>query len=157
MTQVTTHQENPNPWKKIASVFEHWRYQTGIAPGTYIIRAIILLLLVLFFGLPIIWLFITPTKAHAELIKLPALQIGNWAHVVESWTRLISYNRSILFTWAQNSVWYVAIGLVLVIGITVPAGYLLANVTSRIPAGECQLYRSQGVALGNPHHHAPAR
>ena len=108
--------------------YEHWLYQTGIGPGTYVVRFIILALLMLFFGLPILWLFVTPTKTHPQLLTLPALSIGTWAHVVEAWGRLSVFNRGILFIWIKNSLWYVALGLFLVMVITVPAGYLLANV-----------------------------
>ena len=127
MAQIPTTPEI-KPKSKIAIAFEHWRYQTGIGPGTYVVRFIILALLVLFFGLPILWLFITPTKKHAELVHLPALQIGNFKNVTDSAARLFAYNRGIIFTWMQNSLWYVAVGLILVLLITVPAGYLLANV-----------------------------
>jgi multiple sugar transport system permease protein len=36
-----------------------------------------------------------------------------------------------MFTWAWNSVWYVAIALTLTMVVTIPAGYMLANVNFR--------------------------
>jgi len=54
--------------------------------------------------------------------------IGNLNNILDSWTRLINYNRGIMFTWAKNSVTYVTSALALCMAITIPAGYLLANV-----------------------------
>jgi multiple sugar transport system permease protein len=90
-----------------------------------------LVLFFLLFGVPVLWLFVAPTKTHPELVTMPPLSIGNLQNVIDSWTRLINYNRGIMFLWAKNSVWYVAVALVINIFVTVPAGYLLANVNFR--------------------------
>ncbi len=115
----------------LKKAYSTWRYRIGLDPLSYIFRLIILIIFALYFGLPILWLFITPTKAHKELTELPALAIGNLQNVIDSWTRLANYNRGIMFTWAWNSVWYVAIALTLTMVVTIPAGYMLANVNFR--------------------------
>jgi multiple sugar transport system permease protein len=112
-------------------IYSRWRYTIGIDPGSYVFRIIFLVLCFLFFGVPILWLFIAPTKTHSELVELPSMAIGSLQNVIDSWTRLANYNRGIMFLWAKNSVWYVAVALVLSIIVTVPAGYLLANVNFR--------------------------
>jgi multiple sugar transport system permease protein len=130
MATVTTSQA-PQQGSAIRKIYTRWRYRIGLDPASYSFRLIILILCTIFFGVPVLWLFIAPTKTHPELIDLPALSIGNWQNVMDSWTRLSNYNRGIMFTWAWNSVWYVVIALTLCILVTIPAGYILANVNFR--------------------------
>jgi multiple sugar transport system permease protein len=108
--------------------YRAWRYRVGLGPGNYLLRLVILVLMALYFGLPVLWLFFAPTKTHKQLTDMPSLAIGNFQNVVDSWNRLAHYNRGVMFTWGWNSVWYVLTALVLGLTITVPAGYLLANV-----------------------------
>ena len=77
-------------------------------------------------------MFIAPTKTHPQLVTEPALSIGNLQNLADSWVRLTNYNRGMIYQWAKNSVWYVGLALSLSILITVPAGYLLANVNFRL-------------------------
>jgi len=118
--------------KRSRNLYTRWRYQVGLDPGSYLFRLVILILCILFFGLPVLWLFIAPTKTHSQLLTMPALMPGNWQNVIDSWTRLSHYNRGIIFTWSWNSVWYVAIALSICILVTIPAGYVLANVNFRL-------------------------
>ncbi len=124
--------ESPQGGFSLRHSYTRWRYQVGLDPTSYSFRLIILILCVIFFGVPVLWLFIAPTKTHVELTNMPALAIGNWQNVVDSWTRLSNYNRGIMFTWAWNSVWYVVIAMALCISITIPAGYVLANVNFKM-------------------------
>lgn len=121
---LRNHQRNSS----LGKMYARWLYKIGVDPVSYGARLVILILFGLFFGLPVVWLFIAPTKAHRELVALPSLAIGNFQNVVDSWTRLINYNRGIMFTWAKNSVMYVSSALVLCLAVSIPAGYLLANV-----------------------------
>lgn len=121
----------PQRRKTVRSRFARWRYTIGLDPGSYLFRVVMLVLFFLLFGVPVLWLFVAPTKTHPELVTMPPLSIGNLQNVIDSWTRLINYNRGIMFLWAKNSVWYVAVALVINIFVTVPAGYLLANVNFR--------------------------
>lgn len=126
MASTTLDQRPGGP--SLKEIFHNWRYRIGVDPGTYLFRLTIMILMALYFGLPILWLFIAPTKTHKELTDLPSLAIGNFQNVVDSWTRLSNYNRGIIFEWGWNSVWYVALALTLCMIVTIPAGYLLANV-----------------------------
>ncbi|MCX6045704.1 MAG: carbohydrate ABC transporter permease [Chloroflexi bacterium] len=119
------------PAFSLKRVYTNWRYRVGLDPVSYLFRLAILVLLLLYFGVPVLWLFITPTKAHKQLTELPPLAFGNLQNVVDSWHRLMNYNNGIVMTWAWNSVWYVAFALTLCLVITIPAGYLLANVNIR--------------------------
>ena len=125
MAQIAPTQGLGNSLKKL---YSRWQYRIGVDPFSYGIRLLVLLLFAIFFGVPVLWLFIAPTKAHRELLSLAPLAIGNLTNMLDSWTRLINYNRGIMFTWAKNSVFYVGAALTLCMVITIPAGYLLANV-----------------------------
>jgi len=125
MAQIAHTKRNVRSLKEI---YTHWRYQIGLGSASYVMRLGILLLFGIFFGVPVLWLFIAPTKAHRELISLSPLAIGNVQNLLDSWTRLTNFNRGIMFRWAQNSVWYVGAALILCMTVTIPAGYLLANV-----------------------------
>jgi len=112
----------------LKDAYRNWRYRIGLDPGTYLFRFLLTSLIALYFGLPVLWLFIAPTKTHKEMTDLSPLAIGNLQNIADSWERLAAYNRGIIFTWGWNSIWYVALALILGLVVTVPAGYLLANV-----------------------------
>jgi len=129
MESVSVSQASPpSLGARLRKWYEHWHYQTGIGPAAWLMRAVILIIVMLFFGVPVLWLFIAPTKTHPELISRAPLAIGNLQNVADAWARLSAYNRGIIFTWAKNSVWYVALGLAFAMTVSVPAGYLLAIV-----------------------------
>jgi multiple sugar transport system permease protein len=112
----------------IAKAYHNWRYRVGLDPASYLIRLLLTSLFALYFGLPVVWLFIAPTKTHKEMTDMAPLAIGNLQNIADSWARLANYNRGVIFDWAWNSVWYVALALVLSLTVSIPAGYLLANV-----------------------------
>jgi multiple sugar transport system permease protein len=111
-----------------AKAYRNWRYRVGLDPGTYLFRFLLTSLIALYFGLPVIWLFLAPTKTHKQMTDMLPLSIGTLQNVADSWQRLAVYNRGVIFNWAWNSVWYVALALTLALVVSVPAGYLLANV-----------------------------
>ena len=113
---------------RLGRAYRNWRYHNGLDPATYLFRLLITTLIALYFGLPVIWLFIAPTKTHKQMTDLPPLMYGNIQNVLDSWHRLSIYNRGVIFQWAWNSVWYVALALTLSLAVSIPAGYLLANV-----------------------------
>ena len=131
MSSATTTQE-PRGGFSLRKTFNRWRYTIGLNPGTYLFRLFILILFIFYFGVPVLWLFLAPTKTHVELVTMRSLAIGSLQNVIDSWNRLAAYNRGIMFLWAKNSIWYVTVALALNIVITIPAGYLLANVNFRL-------------------------
>ncbi len=108
--------------------YHHWRRGSGIGPVTYVVRLVILILVGLFFGVPLLWLFLAPTKSNAQLIELPPLAWGSFEYAVGVFQRLMAYNDGIVQRWFFNSVWYVGTALVLNLIVTIPAGYTLAIV-----------------------------
>src|SRR5262245_36096413 len=90
------------------------------------LRALILLAFGVFFGLPLLWLLLAPTKNDAQLIDLAPLAVGALAHIVEVWQNLLVFNDGEIVVWARNSVFYTLTSLLLSLIISVPAGYALA-------------------------------
>jgi multiple sugar transport system permease protein len=90
-------------------------------------RVILLLLLAVFFGLPLIWLAIAPSKVQNEFVTLPSLAFGEVGNYLRAWDHLLSFKEGQILLWAWNSVWYTAAAMVIGLVISIPAGYALAT------------------------------
>ena len=126
MASVTAvRNRSPSP---LRTWYARLKRDASIGLGTYVLRVAFLVLAGLFFILPMLWLFVAPTKTNAEFYSLRPLVPGELSWVRTAWEHLFAYNRGIIKIWIWNSVWYVITGLALVLVITVPAGYVLAIV-----------------------------
>jgi multiple sugar transport system permease protein len=85
-----------------------------------------LLLFVLFFGIPMLWLLFAPSKNDAELLNMQPLAFGSIERYMEAFNNLLVFNNGQILTWAYNSAFYVFFSLILSLIIAVPAGYILA-------------------------------
>src|SRR5687767_14543914 len=85
-----------------------------------------LLLFVLFFGVPMLWLLFAPSKNDPELLDWVPLSFGSLARYLQAFDNLLVFNNGQIITWAYNSVFYVSVSLILSLIISVPAGYILA-------------------------------
>jgi multiple sugar transport system permease protein len=90
-------------------------------------RLVLLLFFGVFFGLPLLWLLLAPTKTDNQLLELSPLAFGSFARVKEAWQNLLVFEHGVVVKWAFNSVYYTLTSLVLSIVITVPAGYALGT------------------------------
>jgi multiple sugar transport system permease protein len=90
-------------------------------------RVVLLALLAVFFGLPLLWLVIAPSKLDNQFVTLPPLTFGDLANYVRAWDNLVSFNDGQILVWAWNSVWYTAAAMVIGLAISIPAGYALAT------------------------------
>jgi multiple sugar transport system permease protein len=88
-------------------------------------------MLALFFGVPLLWLAIAPSKLNNEFVTLPSLNFGDIANYVRAWENLISFKEGQILLWAWNSVWYTAAAMVIGLMISIPAGYALATAQFR--------------------------
>ncbi len=104
------------------------RYLPSVGGST---RIVLLLLLAVFFGIPLIWLAIAPSKLHNEFVTLPALAFGDVANYARAWDHLIGFKDGVILVWAWNSIWYTAAALVIGLAISIPAGYALATAQFR--------------------------
>jgi len=91
-----------------------------------IIRWAILLIFLIFFMIPMIWLLLAPSKSTEQFIALNPLAFGSFAKYITSWKNLLSYQNNEVFLWFRNSFVYVLTSLLVSLAIGVPAGYALA-------------------------------
>ena len=128
----TTTAPVPTFMENIRVQFRRWRLRMGISLPLYVVRLGILTAAVMFFGLPLLWLFTAPTKTNNQLLELHPLAIGSVGYIFTAWEHLLSYNHGVIVNWIANSVWYVATGIVLNLVITIPAGYALDRKSTRL-------------------------
>ena len=119
---VTANQSN---WLK------RWMFRTGIDPITYTVRLIIIVILILFFVTPLVWLFTATTKTNSQLLELPPLMPGSLSYIGKAWEYLMMFLNGIVLRWFLNSVNYVILGLILSLFTAVPAGFALAIIPFR--------------------------
>lgn len=106
----------------------------------YFVRLAILLAFALYFGLPLLWLLLAPSKDQSAIINLNPLAFGSWDTVVQSWKNINLYSRGEIWVWFTNSVLYVASSLAIGMVIGLPAGYILA--VARFPGRNLLLWLS---------------
>jgi multiple sugar transport system permease protein len=110
-----------------------WWYRGPIRAGNTmgpvgtLIRFFALLLLGIFFGLPLVWLILAPTKTDVQLTQDFPLAIGSFAKIGEDWQHLLSFDDGVIIQWSINSVTYALATLLLALAIVLPAGYALAT------------------------------
>ena len=98
----------------------------GLGPIGAAVRLAVLLLLAVFFGLPLIWLLLAPTKTDPQLTDWMPLAFGSLGRVAEAWKNLTEFSDGVVLRWAWNSVVYTLGSLILGLAVTLPAGYGLA-------------------------------
>jgi multiple sugar transport system permease protein len=89
-------------------------------------RILILLALLLFFGLPMLWLLLAPSKTNLQIASKSPISFGNFHNYWVALEHLLHYNSGIYTTWALNSLYYVAASVFLAVLMSLPAGYALA-------------------------------
>ena len=99
----------------------------SLGPVSMLIRFFVLLLFGIFFGLPLVWLFLAPTKTDVQLSQNFPLAVGSLAKLGEDWQNLLSFDDGVIIQWSINSVLYAVATLVLALAVTLPAGYALAT------------------------------
>jgi len=104
----------------------------------YFLRLAVLLLFALYFGLPLLWLLLAPSKDQFAINKLNPLVFGNWATVLKSWNNINLYSNGEIWLWFRNSVIYAVSSLAIGLTIGIPAGYMLAIV--RFPGRKLLLW-----------------
>jgi multiple sugar transport system permease protein len=98
-----------------------------VGPVGTLFRFFALLLLGIFFGLPLVWLILAPTKTDVQLTQNFPLSVGSLAKIGEDWQNLLSFDDGVIIQWSINSVLYALATLILALAVTLPAGYALAT------------------------------
>ncbi|MFC4244933.1 carbohydrate ABC transporter permease [Gryllotalpicola reticulitermitis] len=90
-------------------------------------RNLLFALTIIFFGLPIVWLLLAPTKSVNQLSYDNPLSFGSFHEVGVAASNLFGYDHGIFWQWMLNSVWYTALAVAVALVTAVPAGYALAK------------------------------
>lgn len=117
--------------KGFSTWIRHWMFRTGIDPFTYLVRLGVILLMIIFFIVPLIWLFTATTKTNDQLIHMPSLAIGSLGYIKKAWDYIMMFYYGVAVHWIFNSFYYVIFGLILSMFTAIPAGFALAIINFR--------------------------
>ncbi len=96
-----------------------------LSPSRFVVFAV-LAFAACFYGIPLLWLFLSGTRSEASLFSDPPFTIGSWEAFSRTWRNLTTYNNFQIGTWAMNSVIYSLGGVLLSLLASIPGGYALA-------------------------------
>ena len=100
-----------------------------MTPGQWMGRALAILILVvfvLFFLVPLVWLVLAPAKTDRQLLLEAPFALGSWDTLVANWTALVTFQKGLIWTWIGNSAFYCVAALAITLIISIPAGYAMA-------------------------------
>jgi multiple sugar transport system permease protein len=97
------------------------RSRAGLA-----VRAVVLLAFGVFFGLPLAWLVLAPTKTDDDLLNHSPMAVGDLHNVGVAWRSVDGFGDHIFRRWMENSLLYSLSATTIAIVVGVPAGYGLA-------------------------------
>ncbi|MDB5586433.1 MAG: transporter permease [Devosia sp.] len=101
----------------------------GMTPGRWLGRAfaiLILIVFVLFFIVPLVWLVLAPTKTDRQLLLEMPFAFGSFETLAANWTTLVTFQKGLIWTWIGNSAFYCLAALAITLIISIPAGYAMA-------------------------------
>ncbi len=87
---------------------------------------ILLFAVAVFFLIPLVWLLLAPTKTDHSLVAGSPFAFGSFSQVAKTWSNLYSFEDGAILLWIRNSAIYSAAGVLLAVGVGIPAGYGLA-------------------------------
>jgi multiple sugar transport system permease protein len=90
------------------------------------LSALVLLLFLVFFVLPLLWLLLAATKTDDQLVHGNPLSFGSWHALRANWDALTAFQNDAIFLWLRNSAVYSFVALAVTLCVAVPAGYALA-------------------------------
>ncbi|MFG3585809.1 carbohydrate ABC transporter permease [Streptomyces sp. NPDC047990] len=96
------------------------------------ITGVLLIVFVLFFAVPIVWLLLAVTKSSKALVVDDPFSFGSWSDIVANWHQLFDFQDGAVTTWIGNSALYAIGALVIALLVSIPAGYALALTEFRL-------------------------
>jgi len=91
-----------------------------------LIGLLVLLVFVAFFGVPMLWLLLAPTKTDFQLAHQSPFAFGSLGTFVHTFNKVINYQGQLMLGWLKNSAIYSFGGTALALLAAIPAGYGLA-------------------------------
>jgi multiple sugar transport system permease protein len=91
-----------------------------------VLGLLVLLVFVAFFGVPILWLLLAPTKTDYQLAHESPFAFGSFTTFANTFHKVINYQGQLMLTWLKNSAIYSVGGTALALLAAIPAGYGLA-------------------------------
>jgi len=92
----------------------------------FLVVGLLLVLLLVFFVLPVIWLLLAPSKTAGEVVRDNPLSFGSFHQIGTAWRHLFAFQDGAMTRWLLNSAVYSGGSLILTLAVSVPAGYALA-------------------------------
>lgn len=92
-----------------------------------LVISLIMLAAALFFGIPVLWLVLAPTKTSEQINHDFPFSIGNPANIIQAWQNLYQFRDGEIMHWIWNSVYYSTASVALAVVLCVTAGYGLAK------------------------------
>ena len=96
-----------------------------------LLAGLLLLVFVVFFVLPVIWLLLAATKSDPQLVQDNPLSFGSWHQLRVNWDELTSFQGDAILLWLRNSAVYAFIALAITLAVSIPAGYAMAMMEFR--------------------------
>ncbi|MEV7076902.1 carbohydrate ABC transporter permease [Streptomyces sp. NPDC091972] len=90
------------------------------------IIGVLLVVFILFFAVPIVWLLLAVTKSSKALVVDHPFSPGSWSAFTANWHQLFDFQDGAVTTWIGNSAVYAIGALVITLVVSIPAGYALA-------------------------------
>lgn len=87
---------------------------------------LLLVVFVLFFVVPLVWLLLAPTKTDRQLLLENPFAFGDFGTLATNFQTLMTFQGGLLWTWIGNSAFYCGVSLLITLAISIPAGYALA-------------------------------
>src|SRR5579862_6438252 len=96
-----------------------------------ILPGLLLVVFLIFFVLPLIWLLLAATKTDAQLVQDNPLSFGSWHALRQNWDALTGFQGDAILLWLRNSALYAFLALVITLAVGIPAGYAMAMMEFR--------------------------
>lgn len=100
--------------------------------GGRAIAALALTAFAFFFGIPIVWLLLADAKSSQQLLTGAPFSLGSWRALTASWRQLTGFESGAFLVWLRNSALYSFGALVIVLAVSIPAGYAMALTEFRL-------------------------
>jgi multiple sugar transport system permease protein len=100
-------------------------------PAGQLLAGLLLIVFVVFFILPILWLVLAATKTDAQLVHENPLAFGSWHQLRVNWDALTEFQGDVILLWLRNSAVYAFLALAITLAVGIPAGYAMAMMEFR--------------------------